>query len=54
MNVAGCSQIMCSFGGNKIKGPKQGSQNRLRSPMPEGGEQKFKIFTLYFKISVHV
>jgi len=27
-----------NFGSNKTKGPKQDSQNRLRSPMPEGGE----------------
>ena len=26
------------FGSNKTKGPKQDNQNRLRSPMPEGGE----------------
>jgi hypothetical protein len=26
------------FGNKKTKGPKQDSQNRLRSPMPEGGE----------------
>ena len=27
-----------SFRSNKTKGPKQDSQNRLMSPMPEGGE----------------
>jgi len=26
------------FGSNKTKGPKQDSQNRLSSSMPEGGE----------------
>ena len=26
------------FGGNTSKGPKQGSQNWPRSPIPEGGE----------------
>ena len=26
------------FGRNKTKGSKQDNQNRLRSPMPEGGE----------------
>jgi len=26
------------LGSNKAKGPKQDSQNRLRSPMPEVGE----------------
>jgi len=26
------------LGRNKVKGPKQDCQNRLRSPMPEGGE----------------
>jgi len=26
------------FGSNKTKGPKQDSQNPLRSPMPEGGK----------------
>ena len=31
------SQIIC-FGSNKTKGPKHESQNRLRSPMHEGGE----------------
>jgi hypothetical protein len=32
------SQIYKSFGSNKTKESKQDSQNRLRSPMPEGGE----------------
>jgi len=32
---------MLSFGSNKTKGPKQDSQNRLRSPMHEGGEPEF-------------
>jgi hypothetical protein len=32
------SHIILSFWNNKTKGPKQDSQNRLRSPMPEGGE----------------
>jgi hypothetical protein len=27
-----------NFGSNKTKGPKQDSQNQLRSPMSEGGE----------------
>ena len=38
------NQIIQSFRSNKtiiIKGPKQDSQNRLRSPMPEGGEPLF-------------
>jgi hypothetical protein len=29
------SQIIQSIGGNKTKGPKQDSQNQLRSPMPD-------------------
>jgi hypothetical protein len=29
------------FGSKKTKGPKQDSQNRLWSPMPEGGEHQF-------------
>jgi hypothetical protein len=29
------------FGSNKTKGPKQDSQNRLRSPMPGGGQSYF-------------
>jgi len=33
------SQIILSLESNKSKGPKQDSQNRLWSPMPEGGEQ---------------
>ena len=39
-----------NFGSNKTKGPKQDSQNQLRSPtcMPEGGEPKFLlVFTLF-------
>jgi hypothetical protein len=32
------NQIIQSFGSNKTKGPKQDSQNRQRTPMPEGGE----------------
>jgi hypothetical protein len=32
------SQLIWSFGNNKTKGPKQDSQNQLRSPMSEGGE----------------
>jgi hypothetical protein len=32
------SQNIESFGSNKTKGPKQDSQNLLRSAMPEGGE----------------
>jgi hypothetical protein len=28
------SQIILSFGSNKIKGPKQDSQNWLKSPLP--------------------
>ena len=31
-------QIISSFGSNNTKGPKQDSQNQLRSPIPEGGE----------------
>jgi len=27
-----------NFGSNKTKGPKQDSQNRIRSPISEGGE----------------
>jgi hypothetical protein len=27
-----------SFGSNKTKGPKQDSQNQIRSPISEGGE----------------
>jgi hypothetical protein len=27
-----------SFGSNKTRGPKPDSENRLKSPMPEGGE----------------
>jgi hypothetical protein len=29
------------FGSKKTKGPIQDSQNRLWSPMPEGGEHQF-------------
>jgi len=32
------SQIIKNFGSNKAKGPKHDSQNRIWSPMPEGGE----------------
>jgi len=32
------SQKNLSFGSNKIKVPEQDRQNRLRSPMPGGGE----------------
>jgi hypothetical protein len=32
------SQIIKIVGSNKTKGPKQDIQNRLRLPMPEGGE----------------
>jgi hypothetical protein len=32
------SQTIQSFGNNKTKGPKQDSQNRLRSPTSEGRE----------------
>ena len=39
-----------SFGRNKTKGPKQDSQYRLRSPMPEGGEALF-IVTIYNELT---
>jgi hypothetical protein len=32
------SQIIESFGSSTSKGPKQDAQNRLRSPMHEGGK----------------
>ena len=32
------SQTIKSFGSNKTKVPKQGNQNRLWSPMSDGGE----------------
>ena len=39
-----------SFGRNKTKGPKQDTQYRLRSPMPEGGEALF-IVTIYNELT---
>jgi len=38
------SQIIPCFGSNKTKGLKQDSQNRLRSPMPEGGDSGEPLF----------
>jgi hypothetical protein len=43
------SQIIKNFGSNKFKGPKQESQNLLRSPMPEGGEPLFLLKITLFR-----
>ena len=39
-----------NFGSNKTKMPKQDTQNRLRSPMPEGG--KYTFLTVLYKHKV--
>ena len=36
--IAKPNNLKVSLGSRKTKGPKQDSQNRLRSPMPDGGE----------------
>ena len=36
------------FGSNKVKGHKQDSQNRVRSPIPEGRKTLVLIKTLYY------
>ena len=42
------------FGMKKVKGPKQGTQNRLRSPMPEEGEQAEIKINKYLRLMFNV
>jgi hypothetical protein len=42
------------FGMKKVKGSKQGIQNRLRSPMPEEGEQAEIKINKYLRLMFNV
>jgi len=42
------------FGRKKVKGPKQGTQDRLRSPMSEEGEQAEIKINKYLRLMFNV